>query len=220
MKTFLSLFATLAVMSLGAGPLLAGTAILPLKVSFKLTVQAQGLENQQVGNSPVYKSTILSVKVLTKDIIDVIGVAYGTTFVNVSLIVDDNSGDFFLIDQNGTVLHNVTADGFLNNFFDTESDLLSKGQFNNNTRVQDTTDVFANEFDFEDESHNNSFSIFGLESFHFTVDVNRKFTGSFTLSGGGAGRLETPPDGGPGVPLVLFNGTISGKGSGTIQPVN
>jgi len=188
--------------------------LIPLSANFKLTVQAQGLDDEQVGTSPIFKSTIVKMKVTTKDIIALLGVAYATTFSNnVSLVIDDSTGDFLLV--NGTnIVHNVSTDGFMSNFYDLESDELFTGQFNDATGAEAFTDVFTNEIHFRDDPHNNRFVFVGLESFKFSQTAEGKFKDTYVINGQGSGELETPPGGGDPVPLIMLSGSVSGSATG------
>src|SRR5262245_30783516 len=121
MKRLLTTLTLLGLVSFGTVKAQA-QGIIPMFLNVKITAQVQDLLRHQVGTSPVQKSTVVKMKVTTKDLLGLLAIAYNTNFFNATVIVDDASGDFLVIDFSGNTLHNATADGFLNNFFDDESD--------------------------------------------------------------------------------------------------
>jgi hypothetical protein len=220
-KTSLVAVLTVGLLATGIGSLQAGIVVppvLPMVINASLTVQAQGLESEPSGSS--FKSTIIKVKVITRDLLNLLEVAYTNDFTDCSLIVDlsdgPTGGDFMVMDPNGNVLVNASVDGFFSNFFDTESDFIFKGT--ENASSSSFTDVFTNEIDFQDSAHSNDFFLFGTEEFASSSSSSSgKFKDSFKLTGAGTGQLGTPPGGGPGTSFFMLSGTISGKASGILQ---
>jgi hypothetical protein len=200
-----------------AGQLQAQTVI-PMPLIAKLTIQRQGLSDAPTaGNTNLLKSTIIKVKVTAKDLLNLVAVAYNTTFSNATLVVDDVNGDVLVVDSSGAVLKNATTDGFFENFFNSESNDIFSGTLDNVGFAAAITDIFSNELNFHDNPHNNSFELFGMETFKVSENSQGKFTDSFVLTGAGTGELETPPGGGNGTSLFIINGSVSGKGTGIDQ---
>lgn len=211
--------ATMGWIAFGANSLQAQPA-LPMNLNVKLTVLTQDLVDQQVGTSPVYKSTIMKMKVTSKDLLSVLEVAYtNADFTGDALAIDDNYnsntyGDFIVVDPNGNVVKDPTADGFFNNFYDTEGEYLYKGSSNDNTGSDKYTDFFTNVLQFNDMTYGNHFDFKGLEQWNYSFNgKNNAFSDSFKLNGAGSGSFTNAPGGGS-VSLFLLSGSVSGKVKG------
>lgn len=209
----LAVVAALGLIALGVSTV---RAQLPMNVNVKLTVQSQDLDREQVGSSPTYKSTIMKMRVTNKDLVSLLEVAYGNAdFTGDMLAVDYNSGDFLIVDKSGNQVKNVTADGFMSNFYDTEGDSVYKGTENHDTGSWNYTDLYLNGFSFTDAPNGNNFSFNGTEQWKSNYNGNNgKFNDSFKLIGSGSGSLDNAPGGGGSVSLFLLTGTISGKAKG------
>jgi hypothetical protein len=195
----------------------------PLKTSFKLTVQAQDFDQQQVGSSTVYKSTILKVKVTNKEILKLLETAYTNNFTGDTLVADYVWHEFVIVDHvTGNVVAYPSDNGFLSFTDDNESDWVTKGSDNTGTDPDsyNHTHVLTNAILFNDPAHTNSFGISGLEQLADSYNgKNYKYSVSSTLTGSGTGTLLTPPadSGSDGVDFFVVSGTISIKGSGVDQ---
>ena len=220
--------AILGLMAFCANSLKAQTndeVMTPLSMNFKLTVQFQDMLEVQVGSSPIFKSTVGRAKVTTKTILELAGLACGgMDFTGYSLVVEDFNylnedleGDFYVLDRDGNVVTNLTAGGFLSNFFDSEDkDYLVKEIYNDDTDSSKGTSTFMNEIEFTDSAHANSFIFHGTEQWTWNYNGNTgAFTDTFKLPGGGTGALETPPsDDSEAVDFFILSGTVSGRAKG------
>lgn len=209
----MTLVATLGLVFLGVNTL---QAQLPMNLNVKLTAQSQDLIHEQVGTSPKYKSTITKMRISNKDLLSLLEVAYtNADFSGYTLAVDDNNGDFIIVDKNGNVIRDATADGFMSNFFNTEGDSLEKGSDNHNTGSENYAWLYTNYLTFDDSTHGNHFDFHGLELWVYKYNGNSyKFIDSFKLDGAGSGSLDTAPGNGGSVSLFLLSGSISGKAKG------
>ena len=195
---------------------LSAQTISPLSVNFRLTAQAQGLANQSAGGN-IQRSTIIKYRLTSKDVINLLQTATGLDLTGHKLVVDDNvdsptDGNFFLT-FNGAVVTNVTAAGFMSNFFDTESEgFVYRGRENTANGSFEYTDVFTNTIEFEDSANTNRFSFGGAESFFASFNSSSgRFQDSFTMNGSGTGEIETNPGGGDGIPFFVLTGSVTGS---------
>jgi hypothetical protein len=199
------------------GPAIIGVHAQPfMPLNVKFTVEAQDYSHEQVGSSEVFKSTTLKMKVTNREILDLLGIAYGSDFTGAKLAVNYQNGHFVVLNTNNTVIVDATAGGYMTGFFADESDSICKGicDHRGGSYSQKYKYVCVKSFTFDDTTNDNEFVFGGVQQEDYRYDGE---TGAFTsickLDGAGAGYLETPPGGGEGSSFII-KGTIQGRVSG------
>jgi hypothetical protein len=173
------------------------------KLNFKITAMTQGLQN---AGSPIEKSTIERRKIANQDIIGLLEQHYGPLGDGATLALD-LSGDFVVLDADGFIIEDPTTDGLMNNFFDSEGEMISEGTFNEHTAKGSGTSFHTAEIVYDDDANGIVFTIHGLEAIHEKFDENTaKFTESIDFTGQGDGEVDFD--------FVVLSGSMSGHASG------
>ena len=204
MKTSLLFGAVVGLVLFGVAS--ANAQFAPLKLKVKMVAESQDLSHSQVRDSTIFKSTTTRIRVTSKDVLNLAGVAYGANFTNYSLAVDYDTGNFMVLDPAGSVMANLTQAGFMDNFRTGESDYVRTGVCDHEPFYTERyTFRRAGSMSFTDAANGNNFTLTGIKTdrhvHHHYGDYS--YTSSVTLTGQGTGEL--------GWEFMLLSGNAAGK---------
>jgi hypothetical protein len=174
---------TMGLLVAATGRLQAADAI-PMTINIQATATRQDTETY---HDPVYRFSISTVKITTKDILNLVADHYGPHFRSGSKLVLTN-GDVWVVSSAGTYRQNLTSDGVLS--YSSTSNAFSRGWENLDTCQISETVSGVSEMDFDDLA-GTQFFLYGSsqDTISFSAKDRRgdqKASESITLTGVGA----------------------------------
>jgi hypothetical protein len=186
-----------------AGCVLAAAAGAEI-IDVKLTACQQGLEGSPI-KANVYKSTVVKVRITTKDVLDLIATAYATNFpAGAKLFVAD--GNAQVLNTNGAVLLDVDA-----GIFEAEGGEEVYSGLEKDTATGSYSERGSSVGHFYlDVGEDDHFYVGGLVAYQYSEAYSTgKYKTAFSMNAAGDGYF--------GGDFSVLSGKVTGKGAGEVE---